>query len=78
MTVAGDADKYRKERDARSVSKVFGRFKVATTTPFEVYLNGTATAVPALKVDGLTYSVGTTGLYVHIQGQQPVCLPTTS
>lgn len=53
-----------------------GAFEVVTTSPFEVYLDGGTVAVPALKVAGLSYSVGTKGRYFLDQGQQPLCLPT--
>jgi hypothetical protein len=63
-------------RIALGLAKRSGKFEVATTSPFEVYLDGSATAVPARKVAGLTYSVGTTGDYLLRQGQTPLCIPT--
>lgn len=65
----------RTKRQTRTVAKTNGRFTVATTSPFTVYLDGSTTAVAAKKVAGLTYSVGTTGMYLLRQGQQPVCIP---
>jgi hypothetical protein len=61
----------------RLFAKSAGSFEVATVTPdFTVYLDGSTTAVPAKKVVGLTYIVGTTGDYTLKQGRQPVCTPT--
>jgi hypothetical protein len=61
----------------RRLDRSTGVFEVVTTSPFTVYLNGdTTTPVPALKVAGLSYSVGTKGRYFIDQGQQPLCLPT--
>lgn len=53
-----------------------GKFEVAVTSPFQVYLDGGATAVDGVAVDGLSYSVGTTGQYFLIEGQRPLCVPT--
>lgn len=51
-----------------------GSFEVATTTPdFTVYLNGSATAVPARPVQGSTFTVGDRGDFIHRQGQTPLC-----
>jgi hypothetical protein len=52
-----------------------GKFEVATTSPFEVYIDGGTVAHPANAIGSITYSVGDTGLYLLIQGQQPWCLP---
>lgn len=69
-----------RESVARAISSLIGRFEVATVTPdFTVYLNGSTNAVPGAQILGLaggTYVVGTTGVYVHRQGQKPLCIPT--
>lgn len=62
---------------ANAISKTSGQFVVATVTPdFTVYLDGSANAVPGAKHADSTYSVGTTGMYLHRQGQKPLCFPT--
>jgi hypothetical protein len=53
-----------------------GRFEVASTSPFEVYIDGGIDAIDADAIDGLSYSVGGTGTYLLIQGQRPLCIPT--
>lgn len=53
-----------------------GAFEVAVVSPFTVYLDGSTTAVPGWTVAGLSYSVGTTGMYLLRQGQLPLCIPT--
>ena len=50
-----------------------GRFTVATTGPLTVYIDGGTEAVPGFEVAGCAYTVGASGLYWHIQGQDPVC-----
>lgn len=76
------ADVLKRKVDAlvRRIDESTGVFEVATTSPFTVYLNGDETTpVPARAVPGLTYSVGTTGEYLLTrQGQQPLCVPTTT
>lgn len=75
-TTRREAAQVAKAKAARQVEKLFGRFKVATLTPkFTVYMDGYATPVEAEYVPGLTYTVGTTGKYIHIQGDLPLCLP---
>lgn len=76
-TLAETVTKLARRFDQR-IDSLGGSFEVATTSPFTVYLNGQTTAVPALKVAGLSYSVGTTGIYQLRQGQKPVCWPTTA
>lgn len=78
MASLADAFDNADERHGRQVDKTMGRFKVATTTPFTVYMDGSAVAYAALKVAGLSYSIGTTGMYLLRQGQLPVCIPTTT
>jgi hypothetical protein len=63
-------------RNDRRVSKRSGTYQVATTSPFTVYMDGGATAVPALMVAGLSYSVDDVGVYMLRQGQKPLCIPT--
>lgn len=72
------ADRFRDESEKRrrDISQMVGVFEVATTVPFEVYMNGSNDAVPASSVPGLSYSVGTTGMYLLRQGQLPLCIPT--
>lgn len=62
-------------RNAQRVAKTAGRFEVATISPFTVYLDGSTKAVPANKLLGLSYSVGTTGEYTLRQGNIPLCFP---
>jgi hypothetical protein len=76
MPSLGDLTGDERDRNARAIAKSQGRFEVATTTPFEVYLDGSTTAVEGWKVVGLTYIVGTTGMYWLRQGQKPLCIPT--
>lgn len=76
MPSRADVAKVRAEKQARSQAKSAGRFKVATTSPFTVYLDGGSTAVPGLPINGLSYSVGTKGHYSLMQGQLPLCFPT--
>lgn len=65
------------ERILRILRSTIGTFTVVTVSPFEVYLNGSSTAVPAFMVDGLSYSVGTTGFFIKKPGgQKPLCIPT--
>ncbi len=72
--LAGKLDSLKRRMDHQT-----GVFEVVTTSPFEVYLNGDeSTAIPALALDGLTYTIGMTGRYFLDQGQQPLCLPTTT
>lgn len=53
-----------------------GRFTVADTSPFQVYVDGGTVAVDADALNGITYAVGDTGYYLLIQGLRPFCLPT--
>ena len=78
MTISRDADAYTRERQARAVAKTMGMFRVATVSPFTVYLDGASVAVPGLKIVGQSYSVGDTGVYWLRQGQLPVCQRTTT
>lgn len=70
------------DRQERAMSKLLGSFTVIDDSPFTVQLDGAVDddgdpfAVPGLKIVGPTYSIGTTGIYLLIQGQLPVCIPT--
>lgn len=70
------------DRQTRDLNKLVGAFKVITVTPeFTVQMDGAADAygvpiaVLGRRIPGLTYIVGTTGFYVHVQGQRPYCVP---
>lgn len=76
MPSLADAFSPQRERLDEQRVRTTGAFEVATTSPFEVYLDGVQVAIPAVKVAGLSYSVGTKGRYFLDQGQQPLCLPT--
>jgi hypothetical protein len=79
MPSIGDFAESQNRRNKQALDRQQGTFKVADTDPFEVYLDGDETEnVPALKIAGLSYSVGTTGIYLLRQGQLPVCWPTTT
>lgn len=79
MPSLADAFRDESEKQGRALGKTFGKFEVAATSPFTVYMDGSTEAMPALKVSGASYSVGTTGIYLLIrQGQKPVCIPTTA
>jgi hypothetical protein len=75
MASLADLVAYIKKAIPRNMA-LTGKFQVATTSPFTVYIDGSATAIPARKVVGLSYTVGTTGDYVRIQGKSPTCYPT--
>lgn len=74
-TFAEHSDGQNRKRK-RSVAKTTGTFMVATVDPFTVTLDGSITAVPGLKVDGLAYTAGQRGVYFLRQGQKPLCIPT--
>jgi hypothetical protein len=76
MVSLADVTAEARRRSSREVSKRSGSYIVATTSPFTVYLDGGSTAVPALMIAGLSYSVDDTGIYLHRQGQKPLCIPT--
>jgi hypothetical protein len=77
MPSMDDAIRGHIERLLAQMQRSTGVFEVATTSPdFTVYLDGGDLAVPAEKVAGLSYSVGTKGRYLLDQGQQPFCWPT--
>lgn len=77
MPTLAEVAKSMANRAERSVGSLIGTYTVATTSPFEVYLNGSATAVPAYKVDGLSYTVGASGFFIKKPGgQKPLCIPT--
>lgn len=73
MSIRRDADSFVKERQARAVAKTMGTFKVASTGPLTVYLDGSTVSVSAKGLAGQTLSVGDTGIYWLIQGQLPIC-----
>lgn len=52
--------------------------KCATTSPFTVYVNGGATAVPARKISGHTFSVNDVGSALWQPPAAPICFKTTS
>lgn len=65
------------DRFRRELAALTGTFKVATTAPFTVYLNGGSEAMPGHKLTGASYSVGTTGHYLRV-GVNVICFPTTT
>lgn len=77
-SIRRDADRYTKDRAQRAVGKTMGTFKVATASPLTVYLDGSTTAVAALKIVGQSLSVNDTGIYWLRQGQLPVCAETSA
>lgn len=76
MPSLADVSRGQAERAQKQLVRSTGAFEVATTSPFEVYLDGVEVAMPALNVPGLSYSVGTKGRYFLDQGQLPLCIPT--
>lgn len=58
--------------------EAFSTFRVDTLSPFKVFLDGKSPSVPAQGVAGVDYKVGATGIALHRQGQQPLCLVVTS
>lgn len=77
MPSLGDRFGDEAEKRNRAIRQMVGVFEVATVTPdFTVYLNGSPDAVPGWYVPDLMYIVGTTGMYLHVQGQPPLCIPT--
>lgn len=78
-SISRDAAAFSRQRVNERIEKTMGAFKVATITPtFTVYLDGSTTAVPALKLVGQTFAVDDTGIYWLRQGQLPVCGRTTA
>lgn len=76
MPSLGDRFNDESKKRGKALGKLIGTFEVATTVPFTVYIDGSNTAVDAWSVPGLSYSVGTTGMYLLRQGQLPLCIPT--
>lgn len=77
MPSLADAFDDESENQRRALANLTGTFKVATTAPFTVYINGGTDPMPAHKLVGASYSVGTTGVYLLV-GIDLVCLPTTT
>ena len=77
-----EAIKHAGDRHERSMGKLIGTFSVIDDSPLLVQLDGAADAygtpytVPGTKIVGPTYTVGMTGIYLLVQGQLPVCIPT--